>query len=73
MARPPFSGRIPVFAGDDPADEPGFEAVNALGGISVRVGAPRPSAARYALRDAHAVLAWLTAGGREHPEEKARE
>lgn len=59
MALPPFAGRTPVFAGDDPADEPGFAAVNEMGGISVRVGPPRPSAARFALADAGEVLAWL--------------
>lgn len=63
MSNAPFAGRIPVFAGDDPADEPGFAAVNALGGISVRVGGAHDTAARFALADADAVLAWLA--GRE--------
>ncbi|MGR4875871.1 trehalose-phosphatase [Pseudoxanthomonas sp. LARHCG66] len=61
MHRAPFAGRVPVFAGDDPADEPGFETVNALGGISVRVGEDRrASAARYLLRDPEEVLHWLS-------------
>jgi len=34
----PYSGRQPVFIGDDITDEAGFEAVNALGGISIRIG-----------------------------------
>ncbi|WP_313220306.1 trehalose-phosphatase [Pseudoxanthomonas mexicana] len=56
----PFAGRVPVFAGDDPADEPGFVAVNALGGISVRVGEERRnSAARFRLRNPQEVLHWL--------------
>ncbi|MEL1263011.1 trehalose-phosphatase [Pseudoxanthomonas putridarboris] len=59
MAMPPFAGRTPVFAGDDPADEPGFAVVNEMGGISVCVGARRPSLARFALADAGAVLDWL--------------
>ena len=59
MTSPPFAGRRPVFAGDDPADEPGFAAVNAMGGISVLVGAPRQTSARFGLPDVNAVLAWL--------------
>lgn len=62
MEHAPFKGRVPVFAGDDPADEPGFEVVNQMGGISVSVGDRPGSAARFALRDAAAVLQWLTAG-----------
>lgn len=33
----PFSGRIPVFVGDDATDEDGFEAVIELGGIALDV------------------------------------
>ncbi len=69
MTAAPFAGRIPVFAGDDPADEPGFAAVNALGGISILVGPERESQARFSLRDATAVLAWLEASGAEHLKE----
>lgn len=61
MASTPFAGRRPVFAGDDPADEPGFAAVNEMGGISVLVGAPRETSARFGLPDVDAVLAWLAA------------
>ncbi len=59
MDEPPFQGRLPVFIGDDVTDEYGFEAVNALGGISVLVGPARPSAARYRLSDVEECLAWL--------------
>ena len=38
LATPPFSGRTPVFIGDDLTDESGFLFVNAQGGISVRAG-----------------------------------
>lgn len=61
MDEPPFSGRRPVFAGDDITDEAGFIAVNDLGGISILVGdADRPTAARHALPDVGAVRGWLT-------------
>ncbi|VXA98574.1 trehalose-6-phosphate phosphatase, biosynthetic [Luteimonas sp. 9C] len=55
----PFAGRVPVFAGDDLTDEPGFRAVNAQGGISVLVGDRAGSAARFRLPDPAAVHAWL--------------
>ncbi len=59
MRRPPFAGRRPVFVGDDVTDEDGFRAVNALGGLSVRVGDLAGSDARYALADVAAVCRWL--------------
>ncbi len=55
----PFKGRVPVFAGDDLTDEPGFSAVNAHGGISVLVGDRAGSAARSRLPDPAAIHAWL--------------
>ena len=59
MQRPPFAGRRPVFVGDDVTDEDGFRAVNALGGLSIRVGDLAGSDARYALADVAAVCRWL--------------
>jgi len=60
MSEPPFAGRTAVFFGDDITDEDGFEAVNALDGYSIRVGAStRPSVARYRFGSVSAVIAWL--------------
>jgi trehalose 6-phosphate phosphatase len=52
LATRPFAGRRAVFLGDDLTDESGFAAVNAAGGLSLRVGPlDEPSAARFRLRD----------------------
>ncbi|NYZ62356.1 trehalose-phosphatase [Luteimonas deserti] len=59
LAEAPFAGRRPVFAGDDLTDEPGFEAVNILGGISILVGDRPGSAARFHLSSPDAVHRWL--------------
>jgi trehalose 6-phosphate phosphatase len=59
LAEPPFAGRLPVFIGDDLTDEPAFELVNRFDGLSVVVGARRPSAARASLADVAAVHDWL--------------
>jgi trehalose 6-phosphate phosphatase len=37
MVEEPYRHRIPVFAGDDATDEDGFAAVEAMGGIALRV------------------------------------
>ncbi len=60
MAEAPFRGRRPVFVGDDHADERGFEAVDRLGGVAVKVG-PGRTGARYRLPNVAAVRRWLTA------------
>lgn len=46
LAQAPYCGRTPVFIGDDTTDEHGFRAVNAHGGVSVKVGAGASLASR---------------------------
>ncbi len=59
MNRKPFAGRRPVFVGDDVTDEDGFRTVNAMHGISVRVGQDRDSAAACSLGSVTDVRHWL--------------
>lgn len=60
MKQPPFAGRLPVFIGDDRTDEDGFSAVNALGGVSVKIG-PGDTAAHHRLGSVAALAGWLDA------------
>ena len=59
MAMAPFAGATPVMVGDDLTDEHAFDAAGGLGGWSVLVGEPRPTAALYRLHDPAAVMVWL--------------
>jgi trehalose 6-phosphate phosphatase len=54
-----FAGRTPVFVGDDPTDEVGFQAVNEMGGHSIRVGNLEETAARFRFSSVSTVVAWL--------------
>ena len=54
-----FAGRTPVFVGDDLTDEIGFQAVNEMGGHSIRVGNLAETAARYRFSSVSTVVAWL--------------
>jgi trehalose 6-phosphate phosphatase len=62
MALPTFAGATPLFLGDDVTDEDAFQAVRALGGHGVLVGAMRPTAASFRLPDVAAVHRWLETG-----------
>jgi trehalose 6-phosphate phosphatase len=61
LAEAPFRERMPVFVGDDTADEGGFAVVNRLGGVSVHVGAGA-TVAHHRLATVGEVLAWLARG-----------
>jgi trehalose 6-phosphate phosphatase len=54
-----FAGRTPVLVSDDPCDEVAFQAVNEMGGHSIRVGNLEASAARYRFSTVSTVVAWL--------------
>ncbi len=58
MREAPFAGRRPVFAGDDRTDEDGFAVVNALDGITIKVGSGETSAL-YRLAGTRELLDWL--------------
>lgn len=58
MREVPFIGKTPLFVGDDLTDEAGFEQVNALDGISVKVGSG-DTAAHYRLDSVAGVHDWL--------------
>jgi trehalose 6-phosphate phosphatase len=72
MRAAPYAGRSPTFIGDDKTDEHGFEAVNDLGGTSVKIG-PGDTLARYRLPSPAALhdlmRSWLGEGltGRDLP------
>ena len=57
MREPPFSGRKPVFVGDDLTDQDGFKTVEDQGGISVGVGDRVHG--QFRLENAAAVRGWL--------------
>ena len=66
MQEPPFSGRVPVFVGDDVTDEDAFETVNGLGGHSIRIGSADDSThAHHRIDSVDAALEWLSTLPRE--------
>lgn len=60
MAESPFAGRVPVYFGDDVTDEDAYPAVEAAGGLSVRIG-PGKTRARFRLDGVDALEAWMAA------------
>jgi len=69
MKEPPFSGRQPVFLGDDLTDQDGFAMVEAHGGISIAVG--DRVRGQHRLADVAAVRAWLRAIAALHDPHRA--
>jgi trehalose 6-phosphate phosphatase len=59
MRTPSFTGRIPVFLGDDRTDEDGFATANRLGGFGVKVGGQGPTAAGWRMENPEEVRSWL--------------
>ncbi len=57
MQEPPFSGRRPVYVGDDLTDLDGFRVVDTLGGVSIAVGDRVQG--QYRLEDPAVVREWL--------------
>mgnify|MGYP001810619569 CR=1 FL=1 len=56
----PYTGRKPVFIGDDVTDESGFVAVNEMGGLSIHVGDDPATAARFRFHSPAWLRHWLT-------------
>jgi len=60
LAEAPFAGYRPLFIGDDTTDEAGFDHVQRVGGIGLKVG-PGPSVARCRIASSQAVREALAA------------
>jgi trehalose 6-phosphate phosphatase len=57
LAEAPFEGRVPIYMGDDVTDEHAFAAVNALGGITIKID-DGDTQAQYRT-DRAGLFAWL--------------
>jgi trehalose 6-phosphate phosphatase len=69
MREPPFSGRKPVFVGDDLTDQDGFKTVEDQGGISIAVG--NRVHGQFRAEDPAAVRTWLKAISALHDSHRA--
>jgi trehalose 6-phosphate phosphatase len=58
MQEPPFTGRTPVFVGDDLTDEKGFAVVNELNALSIKVG-PGDTLAHTRIESVGVFLDWI--------------
>lgn len=58
MTLRPFAGRVPLFIGDDVTDEAGFDVVNSMLGVSVKVG-PGLTHANYRLEGVRDVTRYI--------------
>lgn len=65
MREVPFVGRRPIYCGDDVSDEAAFVAVDALGGVTVKIGMG-PTAAQYRASNITELLNWLRAACETH-------
>jgi trehalose 6-phosphate phosphatase len=54
----PFKGKKPIFVGDDATDEPGFVAVNARDGVSIKIGED-PTSAKYRAANISELRDWF--------------
>ena len=70
MTETPFSGRIPVFAGDDVTDEAGFEQVRRMGGHTIKVGSG-PTVAAHRCASVAQLAGWLQSAGGIFPDASA--
>lgn len=59
MQQPNYSGRLPIYVGDDTTDLAAFKAVQAQGGWAIAVGNKTAGAADYLLPDPMACRQWL--------------
>jgi len=69
MKESPFSGRQPVFVGDDLTDQDGFAIVEAQGGISIGVG--DRVRGQFYFENVAAVRSWLTGIAALHDSHRA--